>query len=389
MGKRQLATGSQLHGHINVEEDKRTVDEWNRELATELLPDTVCLAVYLVIGVLGNSSAILVYRARKRLNNEDRFFIPILTIIDLIACIVTCSFAMSINILPVKYNSDIACKILWFLGMYVTGTSAFTLMLIVIHRYLKLCTPFGRQMTHKWKKIFLAIIFCGMVFVSLPCFAFYGSASITSSSNNLIGQRCTSVTADVPKIAFVYKAILFLLIFGVLVVLVVLYSLIGRVLFKQARFSRKLKFSKEATSATSESGTLETDDEHRQPVNINKSDNQLAVEDNSQNTSTSKNIQTAPTKMQLEKHKSPGHRVTIMFMIIAVVYVVCFIPKLAMMIWESSKTDFWLTLSASELGGYRFLYTFYIINNIVNPFIYGFLDRKFRTEFKILFCRTG
>ena len=375
----------------NVEEGKSTIDGWNRELATKLLPDTVCLAVYLVIGVLGNSSVILVYRASKRLNNEDRFFIPILAIIDLIACIVTCSFAMSINILPVKYNSDIACKILWFLGMYVTGTSAFTLMLIVIHRYLKLCTPFGRQMTHKWKKIFLAIIFCGMVFVSLPCFAFYGSASITSPSNNLNGQRCTSVTADVPKIAFVYKVILFLLIFGVLVVLVVLYSLIGRVLFKQARFSRKrkLKFSKEATSATSESGTLETDDEHRQPVNMNKSENQLAVEDNSQNTSTSKNIQTAPTKVQLKKQKSPGHRVTIMFMIIAVVYVVCFIPKLAMMIWESSKTDFWLTLTPSELGGYRFLYTFYIINNIVNPFIYGFMDRKFQTEFKMLFCRTG
>ena len=378
-----------MENWTNFTADKQTVDDWNQELATEILADTVCLAIYLVVGVVGNSLVIYVYMARRRLNNEDRFFIPVLAVIDLIACIVNCSFSMSINFLPVKYDSDIACKFMWFLAMYTTGTSAFTLMLIAIHRYLKLCKPFGRQMTHKWKKIFLGVVLGGMVLVALPSFAFYGSAPVESANEQLTGRRCTSVTAGKPKVAFVYKVILFLLIFGVLVVLVVLYSLIGRVLFKQARFSWKLHIGKEATSATSDSGTLETDDVSHQHAKADRLENQAAMSENCQNVQPVQNKHSAGTEMHLQKHHSPGTRVTVMFMIIAVVYVLCFIPKLAMMIWESRKTNFWLTLSPSELGGYRFLYTFFIVNNIVNPFIYGFLDRKFQSEFKKLVCKRG
>ena len=85
-----------MENDTNGEEGGRAIDEWNQELATKPIPDTVCLAVYFVIGVLGNSSVIIVYRTRKQLNNEDRFFIPILAIIDLIAGILNCSFSISI-----------------------------------------------------------------------------------------------------------------------------------------------------------------------------------------------------------------------------------------------------------------------------------------------------
>ena len=371
----------------NTNATLETVDEWNQELATELLPDTVCLAIYLIIGGIGNLVVICVYARRNSLNNEDRFFIPILAIIDLVSCIVNCSFSISVNSLPVKYDSDFACKFMWFLAMYTTGSSAFTLMLIAIQRYLKLCKPFGKQMTHKWKKVYLGIILVGMVLVALPCFAFYGSTEVKSNDSDIKGLRCTSVTAGLPKVALVYKALLFLLILGNLIVLIVLYSLIGRVLYRQAKFSWKLNITKEATSGTSESSTRETDDDSTAHAYIKA--NQLP--------DTDKDIDSHPQCVEnkhsktagagLRKHKSPGHRVTLIFMIIAGVFVVCFIPKLIMLIWESRKTDFWLTLTPSELGGYRFLYTFYIVNNIINPFLYGFLDKKFQTECKKMMCR--
>ena len=271
----------------------------------------------------------------------------------------------------------------------MTGASALTLMVIVIHRYLKICTPSGRQMTHKWKKIFLAIIFCGMVLVALPCFAFYGSGSVTSPSNNLVGQWCTGVTAGQPKVAVAYKVILFLLVFRVLVVLVVLYSLIGRVLYKRGMFSWKPNFTKEAPSATFDSGTLGTDNVLRLNINGNKSKTDIVLEENKHAVPASHNVHSNAMDMQLQKLRCPGHRLTVMFMIIAAVYVISFIPKLAMMILESRKTDFWLTLTPSELGGYRFLYTINIINNVVNPLVYGLMDKTFQTEFKALLCKTG
>ena len=372
----------------NTGETLSAVDEWNKELATELLPDTICLAIYLIIGSIGNSVVISVYARRHNLNNEDRFFIPILAIIDLTACIVNCSFSISINSLPVKYNSDFACKFMWFLAVFTTGSSAFTLMLIAIQRYLKLCKPFGKQMTRKWKKIYLAIILGGMVLVALPCFAFYGSAEVKNNDGDIKGLRCTSVTANLPKVALVYKVFMFLLIFGVLVVLIVLYTLIGRVLYRQAKFSWKLNVSKvEATSGTSESGTRETDDDSN--ASAYKTD-QFPDTSRSNMDSQPHGIENKHSKMtdaEIRKHKAPGYRVTLIFMIIAGVFVICFIPKLIMLIWESRKPDFWLTLSPSELGGYRFLYTFYVVNNIINPFLYGFLDKKFQTECKLMFCR--
>lgn len=264
-----------------------SVDEWNQKLATELIADTVCLAIYLITGVFGNSVVLFVYVARKRLNNEDRFFIPILAIIDLIACMVNCSFSISINMLPVKYDSDIACKFMWFLAMYTTAISALTLMLIAINRYLKLCKRFGRQMTHKWKKYFLVIILSSAAILALPSFAFYGSAEINSGGEKLIGRRCTSVTAGQPKLAFVFKIILFLVMFGVLAVLVVLYSLIGRVLFRQARFSCKLNITPEAAPPTSDSGIFESDDTHHQIKSAKSSEDQLASGDDSKTASRS------------------------------------------------------------------------------------------------------
>ena len=364
------------------------LDEWNKELATKLMPNTVCLGIYLLIGCIGNSVVICVYARRNNLNNEDRFFIPILAIIDLVACIVNCTEGIFSNIVPVKYTSDITCKILWFLGLIFTGSSGLTLMLIAIQRYLKLCKPTWKQMTRKWKKIYLAISIGCTTLISLPCFAFFGSTEVKSNDGAIKGSRCASVTADMPEVALVYKAFLFLIVLGVLIVLIVLFSLIGRVLYRLNKVNWKINIAKEATSEMPESMTCETDDESICNTSVYKTNQLSETETDIDSHHQHAEIEHSQANdAGLQKHRKPVRRVTLVFMIITGFYVICFIPKLAMYIWESVKTDFWLTLSASELGGYRFLYRFYIVNNIINPYVYGFLDKKFRTECKTMLCR--
>ena len=368
-------------------ENITALDKWNKELSTKLIPDTVCLVIYLLIGCIGNSVVICVYARRNNLNNEDRFFIPILAIIDLVACIVNCSEDIVSNVLPVKYNSDITCKLFKFLGLIFTGSSGLTLMLIAIQRYLKVCKPYGKQMTHKWKKIYMVIILGCSTLTALPCFAFYGSAEVKSNDGAIKGSQCASVTAGMPKVALVYKAVLFLFVVGVLIVLIVLFSLIGRVLYRLNKINWKVIAAKEATSGMSENSTCETDDESICNAPTYKTNQLSDTETNIDSHQQHFEIKHSKvTDAGLQKHKNPVHRVTLIFMIIAGFFVICFIPKLAMLIWESVKTDFWLTLTPSELGGYTFLYRFYIVNNIINPFVYGFLDKKFRTECKML-CR--
>ena len=364
-------------------------EQWNDDLARALLPNTICLAVYLVIGILGNSTVLYIYI--MRIYSENRFFIPVLAVMDLFGVIVNCSFSISVNSLPVMYDSNIACKAMWFLAMLTTGTSAYTLLVIAVQRYLKICKPFGRQMTPRWKRIAIALVILVLIFLSLPAFVFYGSAPVERQDMdmNLTGFRCTSVTADMPKVALVYKFVLFLTILTELIVLIVLYSLIGRLLFRQTQFMGQKKpiavTEASATSVTYESATAETDDEDRKytPGNQYAINKQIVILSEKPNGGKLK----TETEARTRKHRIPGFRISLMFMVITAVYVLSFIPKLTMMVWESRKSDFWQTMSDSEMGIFRFLYTLFIFNNIANPFIYGFMDKKFQTELRILCCK--
>ena len=188
--------------------------------------------------------------------------------------------------------------------------------------------------------------------------------------------------------ALVFKGVLFLTVVTELVALIVLYTLIGRVLFKQIKYSDQKKpvaaTEASATSVTYESATADTDDEKRSGVHIKKTfDTGVSV---SYDSDTNTNVQKPPKK--IHKRRIPGFRISLMFMVITAVYIVCFLPKLVMMVWESRKPDFWQTMSVSEMGIFRFLYTLFILNNISNPFIYGGLDKKFQSELKKLCCWT-
>ena len=364
-------------------------EQWNDELARTLLPDTICLAVYFLIGLLGNSTVLYVYT--RKIYSEARFFIPVLAVLDLIGVIVNCSFSMSINILPVMFDSDIACKVMWFLAMLTTGVSAFTLLVIAVQRYRKICKPFKKQMTYQLKRVSIVVVIIIMLFLATPGLAFYGSSPVEKSGMNVTGYRCTSVTAGVPTVALVYKAILFLTILIELIALVVLYTLIGRLLFRQTKFMGQKKHvavtEASGTSVTYESATVETDyEDHKYtPVDHGTTNKQITFTQEQPNKDKMKSEAQVPVR----KRRIPGFRISLMFMVITAVYVVCFIPKLTLMVWESRKPDFWQTLTQSEIGIFRFLYTLFIINNIANPFIYGFLDKKFQTELKVICCRKN
>ena len=369
-------------------DDASAIGKWNAELARVLLPDTICLGLYLLTGLIGNVTVLYIYIAR--IYSESRFFIPVLSVMDLAGVIINCSFSMSINLLPVRFDSDVACKVMWFLAMTSTGASAYTLLVIAVHRYLKICKPFAKQMTRRWKRLAIVIVIVVIVTISVPCFWFYGAAPVQKDGGQLTGYRCTSVTGNMPKFALVFKGVLFLTVVTELVTLIVLYTLIGRALFKQIKFSDQKKpvpaTEASATSVTYESATAETDDEKRTGVHIKKNIDigVSASYDSDQNT----NAQKPPKQARMRKRRIPGFRISLMFMVITAVYIVCFLPKLIMMVWESRKPDFWQTMSDSEMGIFRFLYTLFILNNITNPFIYGGLDKKFQTELKKLCCWT-
>jgi len=79
------------------------------------------------------------------------------------------------------------------------------------------------------------------------------------------------------------------------------------------------------------------------------------------------------TPKQREKHEKKrmlsSHRYSYMFMVIALAFML-----------GIGDTMFWVNRTKIELSLFSFIREMNVINNIVNPFVYGFFDRHFRQE---------
>jgi hypothetical protein len=72
----------------------------------------------------------------------------------------------------------------------------------------------------------------------------------------------------------------------------------------------------------------------------------------------------------------------IMFMLfmIPVLFVLSFIPHLALLLLKAFNPSFFNDMSPIEVSVYNVFLRSFVINNVANPIIYGFCDKKFRSE---------
>lgn len=82
------------------------------------------------------------------------------------------------------------------------------------------------------------------------------------------------------------------------------------------------------------------------------------------------------------------YRYSYMFMIITIVFIISFAPRVGLMVQEATDPYFWSSLTDVDIAVHLFLYRMYIINHIANPFIYGSFDSAFRKKLWKFFCRS-
>lgn len=87
-----------------------------------------------------------------------------------------------------------------------------------------------------------------------------------------------------------------------------------------------------------------------------------------------------------DRNKQTMFKITAMFMLISLIFIVSFSPKVVIFILECVDSGFWDSLSYSNRLLVRFLDVLFVINNIANPFVYAFLDVKFSQQLKKIFC---
>ena len=361
-----------------------TLEQWNSELVLKHLPVTSVLGVYMFLALLGNGTVVYIYLRRIRIMlSSGRFFIPVLAVIDMVSGVANTAANMSLTIFPATFYSDTVCKITLALCVSTTASSISVLFVIAIDRYLIFCKQ--RQLTIKRKKISIILCIVIGVIVSFPCFSFYGTKPVTKYDINLTGRRCTCVSGGHPRLAVAYNAFLLLVSITMSIMLTLMYMNVGKVIFKRSHYEEDPTPDPDIPTCTSTQEPAS-----RTVVNTPPNEGRESGVATSQEMDTIETrIDQTPVPIRTTSRQNVNRRgITIMFMVITIIFMICFIPKTTWMVVESINTDFWVQLSDEKFGGFMFLYTVYIINNIINPCIYSCMDTQFQTELKKLCNRS-
>ncbi|OWF47097.1 muscarinic acetylcholine receptor M3-like [Mizuhopecten yessoensis] len=214
------------------------LDAWNRDEAYKLIPIDVLLVLYALIGVFGNIAVIYIYSFKLKVKFDDKFFILVLAGMDIIVCSTGPLFSLARNLLPVNFQGDVLCRVCWYFVRTMGTASGMLLFIIAVQRYLKVCRPFGRQMTSFINKVALAVTFGVAIMIDIPIFVFYGETEIYVSHLNVTGYRCGRKDDESPSMKqdiLIYFYFMFVCAGSVMMGVAVLYSMTGYTIYKQVK----------------------------------------------------------------------------------------------------------------------------------------------------------
>ena len=355
----------------------------------------------MIIGIVGNIHVLLVYGFRMK-SSTHRIFILCLGFLDLTTCCIGMPFVLVDLQRPFMFFMVSACKVLRFINYFMCTASAWTLLLIAVDRYRKICVPLGKQMS-----VFVAKVTCGVIMgvsllTSWPAPILYGHATVETRVKNVTGVRCyTDDKFKDTKYQAYFNAVLILIVFGVFFVLTVLYIIIGRQILKHKTFKTSIKSDVQSGSSEgvkiSTSGTIETpitsDDETNENVRKAKTKSWFKTR-----LEFKKSIFSPDVKIETKyvvnpkpsgKHTDRSKRTTFMLFMITLVFFCSFVPHLILKIVTFVNPNFVLNMTFAGKVVYNTIIWCFFINNMANSIIYSFCDRRFRVEIRNGYIRIS
>ncbi|CAC5397801.1 CCKAR [Mytilus coruscus] len=373
-----------------------TLSEWNDEITNSLMPNIIILAVYLVLGTWGNILVLLVYTFHMKDRSDERYFIPFLAFCDMIATIYLGVHYIFQCFNQTTFSNSILCKTLVFFVGNTTYNSVFILFIIAIQRYMKVCMPLKPSMSISMKKTALLLALLLSLLFALPIPFAYGAIPYHSINYGISGKRCGRLKKGTPFVRTVYSVVAGMFVFVIVASLIIIYSRIVSTVF------RHLKVNRNDLSVNKKENETIAEDENHPVVNSFKGIEMIAIRDKTEKHSTAQdtkpnkggqqtiempvvnNMESAASRKRRINNRRITNKLTLIFVIITTVFLLCYIPKVTLLILEGLDTDFWEKLPASQRPGVTILYHIFILHNIVNPIVYAFFDIEFRQDAALL-----
>ena len=143
--------------------------EYEMDIAIRLLPVDIFLCIVLMTGIIGNTFVIFIFATKMRKDKKGaRYFIPILALSDVMVCITTEVNTISNTLHWTTFHSDELCKTLMFFTLKTMMTSDAFLLAIAVQRFVKICGPTAKQMTHFCRRITIVLVIVKNTLYSIP-----------------------------------------------------------------------------------------------------------------------------------------------------------------------------------------------------------------------------
>jgi len=333
----------------------------------------------------GNITVLGVYIPHP--SSFSRVFILWLAVVDLVACCVGTPLLVFSLFHPYMFPSGSVCKTLRFVHVQLVATSVFIFVCIAYERHRAICNMEVVEMkTRRMHAMCLVSIILGIV-VAAPAIFLYGIRTVKTGVYNITGTECfvedyfEKADSIWPKIYFPFQSIIVVISF---VFMVVMYIRIGRQLQWHIRFTKRY-------STTSRLSQFQSSKSRQSLVGdttlLNKS---LNVSESQPMTGSRNSLHVPIAKTQstpTSRVTRAAHEMTTMFMWLTCVFIISFIPHLAIIIYAAFRPSFTSDMTPASVVTYNIFLRTFAINNMANPLVYLACTRDFRRDCKAFFCK--
>lgn len=303
----------------------KTLDDFNTDMRSRLTAPLVYLGLLSLIGLPGNVCILLIFRNYRR--GVYRTLIMTIGCVDLVFCLIGIPFNMTRILFYYKFTIEWICQL--FVGVLDFGIilSTHLLLLLSFHRFRQVCFPMKWQIKQSTVKYFIISCIIISLGLSIPQVAVLQPLEEAKLSSNVTGYICAVSWKNAPFYWTVYNFFLTGLFLTYAFIMSLIYTLIGRkiILAHIKRKESAVNFHSDAAS----------------------------------------------------------NKMTKIAFAVCVAFAISYLPLYTNELLTKKLDQ--STLSDVEFAIFKIYERSYLINHVVNSFIYTVLDDHFRRRLKNLF----
>ncbi|XP_062587479.1 neuromedin-U receptor 2-like, partial [Saccostrea cucullata] len=397
----------------------------NQILVTQFLPTLVYVCILFVVGIIGNALVCYVYKIKWKIKKKpSTLFILVLAGYDLVNCFVTMPFEIALVSNYISFDFPIVCKLSRFMTYGLNAASTVILLGIAIDRLLGIRYGFKLgSLTMRQARLIVALsLFLGIL-TNWPALLLYGTYEE-------IGFKTCYFATQYKNSDYVTAQVVFIIVTSLIgdIIFISIYSLIGYTIYQQQNKTVKSKDTNLETAricCKSENDICNIPDQSRTSIDFTqekgkstmslfskgdgngynsfaKTDLFLQQENKPESRGRSGSeaigslLTLLKTNTESQKHRSStfsnsegkrfgpsfkARKTTFMLFTVTIVYILTFLPFGVLGIVDLHRQHLSMNnLSVVELNLYHLLFRSYMLSMAVNPIIFSFLNKHFRSE---------